>query len=315
MAQRRELAHLLEHGREASARIRVENVISTDIGVEVMELVELYCELLLARVNVLDQLAFGEKGVEMRRRLQHQASGRNHHRKPPHQAKDKEKGILGWFYRHDQDQDHGPEKEEDHHQQEEEQDTADHDQVYYLDPAIDEAAIAIIYAWTRFPHDVRELTILRTLLGERYGKEFIHLATEDKAYVHVPERLVKGLQVRAPTKELVESYLWEIAKAYGVEWPSSSSSDDNGGGGGLAEPVTPPKTQNQHELSKATPPTELGKSPVSVSPPGARTDNPHPQVKLAQEEQGQASDKKVEDPNRIPEVDELTARFAALRRR
>ena len=52
MAQRRELAQLLDNGREASARIRVENVIATDIGVEVMEIVELYCELLLARAAV-----------------------------------------------------------------------------------------------------------------------------------------------------------------------------------------------------------------------------------------------------------------------
>ncbi|KAF7587776.1 hypothetical protein BBP40_006711, partial [Aspergillus hancockii] len=66
--QRRELSHLLSENKDASARIRVENVISTDIAVEVMEMVELYCELILARSNVLDQLAFSEKGVEARNR-------------------------------------------------------------------------------------------------------------------------------------------------------------------------------------------------------------------------------------------------------
>lgn len=68
VVQRRELAQLLEEGRDASARIRVENVISTDIAVEVMEIVELYCELLLARANVMDQVAFGEKGARARSR-------------------------------------------------------------------------------------------------------------------------------------------------------------------------------------------------------------------------------------------------------
>ncbi|KAL2823355.1 regulator of Vps4 activity in the MVB pathway-domain-containing protein, partial [Aspergillus cavernicola] len=39
VVQRRELAQLLESNRDASARIRVENVIATDIAVEVMEMV------------------------------------------------------------------------------------------------------------------------------------------------------------------------------------------------------------------------------------------------------------------------------------
>ncbi|KAL4876268.1 regulator of Vps4 activity in the MVB pathway-domain-containing protein, partial [Aspergillus karnatakaensis] len=67
--QRRELAQLLENNRDASARIRVENVIATDIAIEVMEMVELYCELLLARAGVLDQLGFGEAGKSVKLRV------------------------------------------------------------------------------------------------------------------------------------------------------------------------------------------------------------------------------------------------------
>ncbi|KAG0158644.1 hypothetical protein PDIDSM_6160 [Penicillium digitatum] len=63
VVQRRELSQLLSEGRDASARIRVENVIATDIAVEVMEMVELYCELLWARANVLDQMAFSDQGL------------------------------------------------------------------------------------------------------------------------------------------------------------------------------------------------------------------------------------------------------------
>ena len=53
-AQRRELATMLSNGKEQSARIRVENVIREDISVELLEILELYCELLLARIGLLE---------------------------------------------------------------------------------------------------------------------------------------------------------------------------------------------------------------------------------------------------------------------
>jgi len=49
ITSRREMADLLSQNREESARIRVENIIHTDITVELMEILELYAELLLAR--------------------------------------------------------------------------------------------------------------------------------------------------------------------------------------------------------------------------------------------------------------------------
>jgi vacuolar protein sorting-associated protein IST1 len=51
--QRRQLADLLKQGKESSATIRVENIIRDDIYVELLELIELYCELLLARISVV----------------------------------------------------------------------------------------------------------------------------------------------------------------------------------------------------------------------------------------------------------------------
>ncbi|KEY79653.1 hypothetical protein domain protein [Aspergillus fumigatus] len=286
--QRRELATLLDEGRESSARIRVENVIATDIAVEVMEMVELYCELLLARVNVLDQLA-------------------------------------------------------------------------YIDAALDEAAAVIFYAWPRFPHDVRELTMLRGMLAERWGKEFMTLAQDNKLVdVRVPEWLVKGLRVKPPAQELVESYLREIAKAYGSSWGAQAQSQSQSqseselgeaprefvgdrpgdtdqpgdGDGDAAVPSTPTRPVNMaearrasetSELNKATPPRgfQSVKSPVSVAPPGPRSDNPNPRVKVPGSET--QSETQVEEPPRarngnaggsggIPELDELARRFAALRR-
>jgi vacuolar protein sorting-associated protein IST1 len=53
---RRELAQLLEQGKDESAKIRVENIIREDIFVEMLEILELYCELLLARFGLLEQM-------------------------------------------------------------------------------------------------------------------------------------------------------------------------------------------------------------------------------------------------------------------
>lgn len=52
--QRRAMAQLLEQGKIESARIRVENIIRSDINTELLEVLELYCELLLARTGLLE---------------------------------------------------------------------------------------------------------------------------------------------------------------------------------------------------------------------------------------------------------------------
>ncbi|KAF3928558.1 hypothetical protein ABW21_db0208618 [Orbilia brochopaga] len=51
---RRALAQLIETGKLESARIRVENIIREDIQVELLEILELYCELLLARIGLME---------------------------------------------------------------------------------------------------------------------------------------------------------------------------------------------------------------------------------------------------------------------
>lgn len=52
--QRRAMAQLLETGKIESARIRVENIIRADLTTELLEILELYCELLLARAGLLE---------------------------------------------------------------------------------------------------------------------------------------------------------------------------------------------------------------------------------------------------------------------
>ncbi|RVD85195.1 uncharacterized protein DFL_003524 [Arthrobotrys flagrans] len=51
---RRALAAIIESGKIESARIRVENIIREDINVELLEILELYCELLLARIGLME---------------------------------------------------------------------------------------------------------------------------------------------------------------------------------------------------------------------------------------------------------------------
>ena len=368
VVQRRELSQLLSEGREPSARIRVENVIATDIAVEVMEMVELYCELLLARANVLDQLAFGEKGTRARLRAKellkkqtHTQAGAATGAGAAKSATESPGSRFGFSWLG------GTQKKEASaaasvvagNPADASEELLTDEENAYMDTALDEAALVIFYAWHRFPHELRELTMLRTMLGERYGKEFMTLAQDNKVdSVKVPDRLLKGLRVRPPSQELVESYLREIAKAYGVAWPAGDESletqelgdvppnfvdgpegDGDSAGGDLpqtpakqqADPLSGPslfdsrRASETSELTKATPPRGLttGRSPVSVAPPAPRIDNPNPRVKLPGTDE-EASTKPAatgtdsgqkRDKNGIPELDELTKRFAELRRK
>ncbi|KAK0199043.1 regulator of Vps4 activity in the MVB pathway-domain-containing protein [Armillaria mellea] len=53
-ASRRDIATLIERGRIETARVKVESIINEDIHIELLELLELYCELLIARFGLLD---------------------------------------------------------------------------------------------------------------------------------------------------------------------------------------------------------------------------------------------------------------------
>ncbi|KIW19469.1 hypothetical protein PV08_00041 [Exophiala spinifera] len=278
IAARREMAELLSQSREASARIRVENIIHTDITVELMEILELYAELLLARAGLLDV-----------------------------RDKNAKEGLL--------------------------KSTGDDDETAgtgHSNTGLEEAAASIIYAAPRLPRDVRELGIVRNMLIERFGKDFA-VRANDNVDGLVPARVSDKLKVDPPSPRLVQAYLEEIARAYGVDWPpnrddvdelgrevdredqqqqrrrgadpDADGEDDGdgvgggGGGGGMKEtpiladgdplpltPQRPNKIDIGRSLESATPPSSLApggaKSPVSVAPPAPRSDNPSPKVRL-----------------------------------
>lgn len=277
---RRSIATLLDSAspRVESARIRVENIIRQDILVELLEILELYCELLLARIHMLDGT-----------------------------------GLC--------------------------------------DPGLEEAVKSIIYAAPRT--EVKELHQVRDLLAARFGKEFA-LSAAGNVGGGVADRVIKKLGVEAPSPELVNLYLKEIARTYGVDFdrtpprtppPPQYSDDDDGPPTMLTEiSVTELVDPKARELvtNAASPPRKvLPKSPIHVAPASPSTENPHPVVKFPEAPEVKITPRQQQQP-RLPrtvgmniggissmsggaisggkskedkEVDDLLARFAALKKR
>jgi vacuolar protein sorting-associated protein IST1 len=262
------MAQLLEAGKVESARIRVENIIRSDITTELHEILELYCELLLARTGLMES--------------------------------------------------------------------------FTCDPGLEEAVKSLIYAAPRT--DVKELQQVRLLLVDKFGKEFALEAVENSDG-KVSEKVLKKLAVTPPSQELVNGYLEEIARTYGVDWPKKpkeelgeppewdNDDDENPSGGqaqkNLEEPILAGGADREREereaLSKATPPRSFGpQSPLRVNPPSPSTDNLHPRVKgtldlkptkkMQEASTGKGTQSKGPVGGTIPDVDELAKRFAALKK-
>lgn len=198
-----------------------------------------------------------------------------------------------------------------------------------VDPGLEEAVKSIIYAAPKT--ECKELQAVRALLGEKYGKEFLAAAGENRDG-KVGEKVVRKLRVEAPSEALVQGYLEEIAATYGVDWPKRASEaqvptfvdeaeegksvdDDGEGGGNIKEDV------EAVELAQATPPRNVGvRSPLRVNPPKSTTENPHPKVKavgtldLKPSARMVDAGKKVEAKTPKSDLEELAARFAALKR-
>jgi vacuolar protein sorting-associated protein IST1 len=206
-----------------------------------------------------------------------------------------------------------------------------------LDPALEEAVRSIIYAAPRT--EIKELHTVRALLVDKFGKDVAVASMEGEG---VAERVMKKLKVETPKEELVEAYMTEIARFYGVPYGTAKSEDeedddDDEPSGGIAEkadgeledPIstdesTSKKAEEREALAKASTPKKLGpQSPLRVVPPSPSTDNVAPRLKLpgsaaakiAKSEANTKKPAKKEDGlGKIPDVDELSRRFAELKR-
>ena len=209
-----------------------------------------------------------------------------------------------------------------------------------LDEGLQEPVRGLIYASGRI--EVKEVSAVAALLGGKWGKEFIKSAVEGEG---VAEKVVKKLKVTPPSEALVQGYLEEIAATYGVDWPPrpkadnepENDEDDDDKDEGQQKEAVPVEelladdgeSRAKEELVKATPPRDFGpSSPLRVNPPSPSTDNPKPRVKaqgldlkptkLTQRmdavERKKSPENKGVVGGKIPEVDDLAARFAALKR-
>ncbi|KAJ6601409.1 regulator of Vps4 activity in the MVB pathway-domain-containing protein [Mycena vulgaris] len=246
-ASRRDIATLLERGKIETARVKVETIINEDIHVELLELLELYSELLLARFGLLDQNT----------------------REP--------------------------------------------------DPGISEGVCSIIHAAPRT--ELKELHVLRDILMHKYGREFSVAVMENRDGC-VSDRVVRKLGNATPSTELVDAYLSEIAKAYGVDWTPLPAYQESGSsvaapdgdsqqasavvGGEEKEPISNSDEPTGTLKLPAIPPVEGGgkeKKPTEDGKPKSGSN---------------ALKKASPSPPDAPEEDEFDAlakRFAALKKR
>lgn len=153
--------------------------------------------------------------------------------------------------------------------------------------SISDAVCAIIYAAPRT--ELKELQVLREILmhrvGERheladvqYGRAFaLSLQQSDPPPASVPPRILSKLAVYRPPAELVDAYLQEIARGYGVSYmpplrgdeegviaddvvddaEGQGSDGDDGGNVKESEPIAVPaeKERSDSNAVAATPPT------------------------------------------------------------
>ncbi|KIY73445.1 DUF292-domain-containing protein [Cylindrobasidium torrendii FP15055 ss-10] len=219
-AARRDIATLVERGKIETARIKVETIIHEDVHIELLELLELYCELLIARFGILD----------------------TNSREP--------------------------------------------------DPSVSEGVYAIIYAAPRT--ELKELHILRDILMHKFGRELSTIIMENSDD-RVSERVVNKLDLTTPPKELVDGYLKEITRSYGVPWAPEGTE--------LAEDDAKDGNEAKDEKGSSTP--DLGLPAI----PPTEDDSDSGNKEKSQTAKPAPSKKPTDD------FDDLAKRFEALKKR
>ncbi|KAL7006214.1 Vacuolar protein sorting-associated protein ist1 [Cystobasidiomycetes sp. EMM_F5] len=197
---RREVALLLEQGKIETAKIRTESLILQDAHNELLELLELYLELILARFGLLETASPS--------------------------SKEPDEGVR-------------------------------------------EAICAVVYSAQRT--EIRELHAIREALMQRFGRDWALSVMEGAS--GVSNRITNKLSTKTPDNDWVDMYLYEIAKAYQVDWKpeglaelETTISDKDG------ESSTAAQEERLQEAALSTPHTS--------QPAGPSDDNDGPSTAL-----------------------------------
>jgi len=177
------------------------------------------------------------------------------------------------------------------------------------DPGISEGVCSIIHAAPRT--ELKELHVLRDILMHKYGREFSMAVMENRDGC-VSDRVIRKLVNATPPAELVDAYLSEIAKGYGVQWsplPAYAEATNDAPDG-----VAQTSTEGDEE------PTSISDDPAAslklpTIPPAEGGDGK--EKKSTEDSQSKAGALKKTPPDE-PEEDEFSAlakRFAALKKR
>ncbi|KAL7412476.1 regulator of Vps4 activity in the MVB pathway-domain-containing protein [Mrakia frigida] len=228
---RRDIADLLSKSKLETARVRCEVVIGDEITVELLELLALYSELLLARFALLENSPATEP-----------------------------------------------------------------------DEGIKEAVCSLIFAAPRT--EVRELQVLRDVLVHRFSRDFALSAIENRDSC-VNERVAKKLAIFRPPPTLIDAYLDEIARTYGVKWRATVVVE--GEVPGVLDASGEGEEDKKDDSTTTTTTTTVTSSSSAPIPPPPSYETPP-----SASEKPKPASPPVPPPT---ELDALSARFAALKKR
>jgi vacuolar protein sorting-associated protein IST1 len=187
-----------------------------------------------------------------------------------------------------------------------EEEEPEQDEVY-IERELDKSAAVIFYAYPRIPRDIPGLPELRAKLALRWGSDFANRSQEDNPPVKIPKELADRLRVHRPSEELIEMYLREIARSHGIPWhQDEDENEEEGDDGGQV-----PDTEGNLPKASSGDAAALGdKGEAKGSSKAGSVSKDLGGEKASQPGAGKAKDRS----GGIPDVDELTRRFAALKK-
>lgn len=127
-------------------------------------------------------------------------------------------------------------------------------------------------------------------------------------------KVLAKLRVEPPRPELVESYLYEITRAYGVPYGDDESSKDDSKDDDDNDDNTGGQTEPRIQLPEP-PAANPDEAFVTIAPASPSSENPAPSVHLPSDTKARPRGSSTSKPKgNVPSFDELTARFNALKR-